>query len=89
MEDMEGLVAKVPLNKLITSLGILSVFLFSLGMLLEKWLVLEAANMVLLAAISLFWSVLPDRRERQFTLFSLTISFVSITIMALENRLTG
>ncbi len=51
IEDMEGLAAKAPLTTLITTVGILSMFLPPFGMLLGKWLALEAAYMVPLAAI--------------------------------------
>lgn len=51
IEDMEGLAAKAPLTTLITAVGILSMFLPPFGMLLGKWIALEAAYMVPLAAI--------------------------------------
>jgi ech hydrogenase subunit A len=51
IEDMEGLAAKAPLTTLITVVGILSMFLPPFGMLLGKWIALEAAYRVPLAAI--------------------------------------
>lgn len=51
IEDMEGLAAKAPLTTLITAAGILSMFLPPFGMLLGKWIALEAAYRVPLAAI--------------------------------------
>lgn len=51
IEDMEGLAAKAPLVTLITALGMLSMFLPPFGMLLGKWVALEAAYRVPLAAI--------------------------------------
>jgi ech hydrogenase subunit A len=50
MEDMEGLATKIPLTKLITTAGILSMFPRPFGILLEKWLALETAYMFPLAA---------------------------------------
>jgi len=51
IEDMEGLAAKAPLTTLITAVGILSMFLPPFGMLLGKWIALEAAYAVPLAAV--------------------------------------
>jgi ech hydrogenase subunit A len=51
IEDMEGLAAKAPLTTLITVVGILSMFLPPFGMLLAKWIALEAAYRVPLAAV--------------------------------------
>jgi len=51
IEDMEGLAAKAPLITLITAAGMLSMFLPPFGMLLAKWVALEAAYRVPLAAI--------------------------------------
>lgn len=51
IEDMEGLAAKAPLTTLITALGILSMFLPPFGMLLGKWIALEAAYRIPLAAV--------------------------------------
>jgi ech hydrogenase subunit A len=51
IEDMEGLAAKAPLTTLITAVGILSMFLPPFGMLLGKWIAIEAAYRVPLAAI--------------------------------------
>lgn len=51
IEDMEGLAAKAPLTTIITAVGMLSMFLPPFGMLLGKWIALEAAYKVPLAAI--------------------------------------
>ncbi|HVO65053.1 MAG TPA: proton-conducting transporter membrane subunit [Syntrophales bacterium] len=51
IEDMEGLAVKAPLTTLITAVGILSMFLPPFGMLLGKWIALEAAYIVPLAAV--------------------------------------
>ena len=51
IEDMEGLAAKAPLTTLITAIGILSMFLPPFGMLLGKWIAIEAAYVVPLAAV--------------------------------------
>lgn len=51
IEDMEGLAAKAPLTTLITAIGMLSMFLPPFGMLLGKWIAIEAALRVPLAAI--------------------------------------
>jgi ech hydrogenase subunit A len=51
IEDMEGLAAKAPLVTLITAVGMLSMFLPPFGMLLGKWIAIEAAYKVPLAAI--------------------------------------
>lgn len=51
IEDMEGLAAKAPLITLITAVGMLSMFMPPFGMLLGKWVALEAAYKVPLAAI--------------------------------------
>ena len=51
IEDMEGLAAKAPLVTLITAVGMLSMFLPPFGMLLGKWIALEAAYKVPLAAV--------------------------------------
>lgn len=51
IEDMEGLAAKAPITTLITTIGILSMFLPPFGMLLGKWVALEASYTVPLAAI--------------------------------------
>lgn len=51
IEDMEGLAERAPVTTLITVLGILSMFLPPFGMLLAKWMALEAAYVIPLAAI--------------------------------------
>jgi ech hydrogenase subunit A len=51
IEDMEGLAAVAPVTTVITTIGILSMFLPPFGMLIGKWIALEAAFMVPLAAI--------------------------------------
>ena len=51
IEDMEGLAAKAPLITLITAVGMLSMFMPPFGMLLGKWIALEAAYRVPLAAV--------------------------------------
>ncbi|MDH7577224.1 MAG: proton-conducting transporter membrane subunit [Bacillota bacterium] len=51
IEDMEGLAEKAPVTTFITAIGILSMFLPPFGMLLAKWMALEAAYAVPLAAI--------------------------------------
>ena len=51
IEDMEGLAAKAPLITLITAVGMLSMFMPPFGMLLGKWVALEAAYKVPLAAV--------------------------------------
>lgn len=51
IEDMEGLAAKAPITTIITAVGMLSMFLPPFGMLLGKWVALEAAYKVPLAAI--------------------------------------
>jgi ech hydrogenase subunit A len=51
IEDMEGLAARAPLTTVITTIGILSMFLPPFGMLIGKWIALEAAYAVPLAAI--------------------------------------
>jgi len=51
IEDMEGLAAKAPLTTLITVVGMLSMFLPPFGMLLGKWIAIEAAYRVPLAAV--------------------------------------
>jgi len=51
IEDMEGLAAKAPLVTLITAVGMLSMFMPPFGMLLGKWIAIEAAYKVPLAAI--------------------------------------
>lgn len=51
IEDMEGLAAKAPLITLISAIGMLSMFMPPFGMLLGKWIALEAAFKVPLAAI--------------------------------------
>ena len=51
IEDMEGLAAKAPLTTLITAIGMLSMFLPPFGMLLGKWIAIEAALRVPLAAV--------------------------------------
>lgn len=51
IEDMEGLAAKAPLTTLITAIGILSMFLPPFGMLIGKWIAIEAAYIVPLAAV--------------------------------------
>lgn len=50
IEDMEGLAEKAPLTAFITATGMLSMFLPPFGMLLGKWMALEAAYMIPLAA---------------------------------------
>ena len=51
IEDMEGLAEKAPLTTFITITGMLSMFLPPFGMLLGKWMALEAVYAVPLAAI--------------------------------------
>jgi ech hydrogenase subunit A len=51
IEDMEGLAEKAPLTTFITISGMLSMFLPPFGMLLGKWVALEAAYSVLPAAV--------------------------------------
>jgi len=51
IEDMEGLAAKAPLTTIITAVGILSMFLPPFGMLIGKWIAIEAAYTVPLAAV--------------------------------------
>ncbi|MGO8943709.1 MAG: NADH-quinone oxidoreductase subunit L [Syntrophobacteraceae bacterium] len=51
IEDMEGLASKAPLVTLITAVGMLSMFLPPFGMVLGKWIALEAAYKVPLAAV--------------------------------------
>jgi ech hydrogenase subunit A len=50
IEDMEGLAAKAPMVTTITAIGILSMFLPPFGMLLGKWMALESASVIPLAA---------------------------------------
>ncbi|KUK37202.1 MAG: ech hydrogenase subunit [Clostridia bacterium] len=50
IEDMEGLAEKAPLTTFITAIGMLSMFLPPFGMLLGKWMALEAAYLIPLAA---------------------------------------
>ncbi|MGD0621328.1 MAG: proton-conducting transporter membrane subunit [Thermacetogeniaceae bacterium] len=50
IEDMEGLAAKAPLVTVITAIGVLSMFLPPFGMLLGKWMALESASTIPLAA---------------------------------------
>jgi len=65
IEDMEGLAAKAPMVTTIAAIGILSMFLPPFGMLLGKWMALEASFTVPLAgwlfaiasaATIVFWS---------------------------------
>ncbi len=51
IEDMEGLAEKAPVTTFITAVGILSMFLPPFGMLLAKWMALETAMFVPVAAI--------------------------------------
>jgi ech hydrogenase subunit A len=51
IEDMEGLASKAPLTTLITAVGMLSMFLPPFGMLLGKWIAIEAAYRIPLAAV--------------------------------------
>jgi ech hydrogenase subunit A len=51
IEDMEGLAAKAPLVTFITAVGMLSMFMPPFGMLLGKWIALEAAYKIPLAAV--------------------------------------
>lgn len=51
IEDMEGLAEKAPLTTFITITGMLSMFLPPFGMLLGKWMAMEAVYAVPLAAI--------------------------------------
>jgi ech hydrogenase subunit A len=50
IEDMEGLAAKAPMVTTITAIGVLSMFLPPFGMLLGKWMALESASVIPLAA---------------------------------------
>lgn len=52
IDDMEALAEKAPLTTLITGIGILSMFLPPFGMLLSKWMAIEAATSVSNAAMS-------------------------------------
>lgn len=51
IEDMEGLAERAPVTTFITAIGILSMFLPPFGMLLGKWMALEAAYTIPLAAV--------------------------------------
>ena len=51
IEDMEGLATRAPLTTIITTIGILSMFLPPFGMLIGKWIAIEASYAVPLAAI--------------------------------------
>lgn len=51
IEDMEGLAEKFPVTTFITAIGMLSMFLPPFGMLLGKWMALEAVYMFPLAAV--------------------------------------
>jgi ech hydrogenase subunit A len=51
IEDMEGLAAKAPLTTTIFAIGTLSMFLPPFGMLLAKWLALEASFTIPLAGV--------------------------------------
>lgn len=51
IEDMEGLAAKAPMTTTITAIGVLSMFLPPFGMLLAKWMALEASFTIPLAGI--------------------------------------
>jgi len=98
IEDMEGLAAKAPLTTLITGVGILSMFLPPFGMLLGKWIALEAAYMVPLAAVFfvlastltiVFWTKWLGRLlqvlpiiERPFEKLSLSYSVPLWTLLA-------
>lgn len=44
IEDMKGLILKMPVTSLITSIGILTLMIAPFGMLLSKWLAMEAAS---------------------------------------------
>jgi ech hydrogenase subunit A len=44
IEDMEGLAAKAPMTTTITAIGVLSMFLPPFGMLLAKWMAIEAVS---------------------------------------------
>ena len=50
IEDMEGLAAKAPMTTTIFAIGVLSMFLPPFGMLLGKWMALESAFTIPLAA---------------------------------------
>jgi len=97
IEDMEGLAAKAPLTTLITAVGILSMFLPPFGMLLGKWIALEASYTVPLAAVLfvlgstltiVFWTKWLGRLlqvlpkvGRPFEKLSLSYSFPLLTLL--------
>ncbi|MGD0153365.1 MAG: proton-conducting transporter membrane subunit [Thermacetogeniaceae bacterium] len=51
IDDMEGLAAKAPMTTTIFTIGVLSMFLPPFGMLLAKWMALEASFTIPLAGI--------------------------------------
>ncbi|SNX53890.1 proton-conducting transporter membrane subunit [Thermoanaerobacterium sp. RBIITD] len=53
IEDMKGLIAKMPVTTAITFLGILSLMIAPFGMLLSKWLAIEAASKEIAVALLL------------------------------------
>lgn len=44
IEDMKGLISKMPVTAVVTSIGILTLMIAPFGMLLSKWLAMEAAS---------------------------------------------
>lgn len=53
IEDMKGLIAKMPVTTIITFLGILTLMIAPFGMLLSKWLAIEAASRDIIVALLL------------------------------------
>ncbi|ORX23680.1 NADH:ubiquinone oxidoreductase [Thermoanaerobacterium sp. PSU-2] len=53
IEDMKGLITKMPVTTIITFIGILSLMIAPFGMLLSKWMAIEAASRNLLVALLL------------------------------------
>jgi ech hydrogenase subunit A len=53
IEDMRGLYAKMPTTAMITAIGILTMLLPPFGVLLSKWIAIEAASRMLLVVVML------------------------------------
>ncbi|MGF7401386.1 NADH-quinone oxidoreductase subunit L [Thermoanaerobacterium thermosaccharolyticum] len=53
IEDMKGLITKMPVTTIITFIGILSLIIAPFGMLLSKWMAIEAASKNLVVALLL------------------------------------
>ncbi|WP_434564920.1 NADH-quinone oxidoreductase subunit L [Thermoanaerobacterium thermosaccharolyticum] len=53
IEDMKGLITKMPVTTIITFIGILSLMIAPFGMLLSKWMAIEAASKNLVVALLL------------------------------------